>query len=206
MAYHGPSRCGNTVQQALPCLWFFHLSDHCSFEPPGLLCQLLEALRARTIHARYLFEAFLAVPSMSEVPPAEEKHGAAFEAPSASMDAEKGFPVDAEKKSTSSAEHATDHGQATGLQARIMGHSHQADDAMKAFESSSMSDIEMTQEMSRRLLWKIDLNLMPIMCLVYGLNYLDKTTLSYASVMGIQDPKGEGGLALVGDQYNWLSR
>lgn len=38
-----------------------------------------------------------------------------------------------------------------------------------------------------------------IMCIVYGLNYLDKTTISYASVMGIQDDIG-----LVGDNYQWL--
>jgi hypothetical protein len=42
------------------------------------------------------------------------------------------------------------------------------------------------------------------MCIVYGLNYLDKTTLSYASVMGISEPKAKGGIDLFGDQYNWL--
>ena len=34
------------------------------------------------------------------------------------------------------------------------------------------------------------------MCIVYGLNYLDKTTISYASVMGIQQDIG-----LVGDLF-----
>lgn len=38
-----------------------------------------------------------------------------------------------------------------------------------------------------------------IMCIVYGLNYLDKTTISYASVMGIK-----GDINLVGDDYQWL--
>lgn len=37
------------------------------------------------------------------------------------------------------------------------------------------------------------------MCVVYGLNYLDKTTLSYASVMGLQ-----GDIRLQGDDYQWL--
>lgn len=37
------------------------------------------------------------------------------------------------------------------------------------------------------------------MCVVYGLNYLDKTTLSYASVMGMKKDIG-----LVGDDYQWL--
>lgn len=38
------------------------------------------------------------------------------------------------------------------------------------------------------------------MCVVYGLNYLDKTALSYASVMGIQQDIG-----LRGNDYEWLS-
>lgn len=38
------------------------------------------------------------------------------------------------------------------------------------------------------------------MCVVYGLNYLDKTTISYASIMGIKTDIG-----LVGDDYQWLS-
>lgn len=42
-------------------------------------------------------------------------------------------------------------------------------------------------------------DLRQIMCLVYGLNYLDKTTISYANVMGFQDDLG-----LKGDQYSWL--
>lgn len=42
------------------------------------------------------------------------------------------------------------------------------------------------------------------MCLVYGLNYLDKTTLSYASVMGMTGKPSAGGIGLHGDQYSWL--
>jgi MFS family permease len=37
------------------------------------------------------------------------------------------------------------------------------------------------------------------MCIVYGLNYLDKTSISYASVMGIQKDIG-----LINDDYQWL--
>lgn len=36
-------------------------------------------------------------------------------------------------------------------------------------------------------------------CLVFGLNYLDKTTLSYASIMGIKTD-----IHLVNDEYQWL--
>ena len=34
---------------------------------------------------------------------------------------------------------------------------------------------------------------------MYGLNYLDKTTLSYASIMGLRED-----INLVGDNYQWL--
>ena len=37
------------------------------------------------------------------------------------------------------------------------------------------------------------------MCVVYGLNFLDKTTLSYASIMGLEEDLG-----LTGDNYQWL--
>lgn len=38
------------------------------------------------------------------------------------------------------------------------------------------------------------------MCIVYGLNYLDKTTLSYASVMGIKKD-----IKLTSGDYNWVA-
>ncbi|TVY80879.1 putative transporter [Lachnellula suecica] len=52
---------------------------------------------------------------------------------------------------------------------------------------------------NKRILRKIDFVLMPILCIVYGLNYLDKTTLSYASITGIQK-----GIGLKGNQFSWL--
>ncbi|CAG8972763.1 hypothetical protein HYALB_00006855 [Hymenoscyphus albidus] len=72
------------------------------------------------------------------------------------------------------------------------------DEALKAFEGHD-EPIVMTPEMEKALLRKIDLNLMPMLCVVYGLNYLDKTTLSYASVMGLQKS-----IHLKGDNYQWL--
>lgn len=82
----------------------------------------------------------------------------------------------------------------------ILEHSHDADEAMKAFMSHPGTVIEIDEATNKRLLRKIDWNLMPIMCVVYALNYLDKTTLSYASIMGIKKDIG-----LVGDDYQWLS-
>ena len=57
------------------------------------------------------------------------------------------------------------------------------DDALKLVGGEV---VVLTPEDERRLLKKIDRNMMPLLCIVYGLNYLDKTTLSYASIMGIK--------------------
>ncbi|KAF4119412.1 Major Facilitator Superfamily [Geosmithia morbida] len=52
----------------------------------------------------------------------------------------------------------------------------------------------------RRLRWKIDLILLPLMWLCYGTQQADKTSLSVMAVFGIAEDTG-----LVGDQLNWLS-
>ncbi|KAF2197459.1 membrane transporter [Delitschia confertaspora ATCC 74209] len=91
---------------------------------------------------------------------------------------------------------------------KLLKHANDADAALKAFESMEGQALEMTEETRKKLLRKIDWHLMPIMCLVYGLNYLDKTTLSYASVMGLRLPPSENklrsGINLDGHQYSWL--
>lgn len=80
---------------------------------------------------------------------------------------------------------------------KVIAHSHDADEAMKAFTTGEI--IEVDEATNKRLLRTIDLHLMPIMCLVYGINYLDKTTISYASIMGLKTD-----LNLQGDDYQWL--
>ena len=52
----------------------------------------------------------------------------------------------------------------------------------------------------RRLIWKIDLTLVPLLASVYFLQFLDKTTLSYTAVMGIRT-----NTHLVGQDYSNLS-
>lgn len=74
-----------------------------------------------------------------------------------------------------------------------------ADEALKVLEGEIGEVIELTPEDERKLLRKIDWNLMPLLCLVYGLNYLDKTTVSYASIMGLKTD-----LNLVGQEYSWI--
>ena len=82
---------------------------------------------------------------------------------------------------------------------KILKHSNDADEAMKAFEGHEGQVLQIDEATNSRLLRKIDMNIMPLLCIVYGLNYLDKTTLSYASVMGIRDD-----INLQGDDYQWL--
>ncbi|KAF9893420.1 hypothetical protein FE257_010732 [Aspergillus nanangensis] len=82
---------------------------------------------------------------------------------------------------------------------KLQAHAQDADEAMQAFQQLHGETIELDEETNKRLLRIIDWNMMPIMCFVYGMNYLDKTTLSYASVMGLKPD-----LDLQGDQYQWL--
>lgn len=81
----------------------------------------------------------------------------------------------------------------------ILKHYHDADEAMKAFESQQGEVMAIDEATNKRLLRRIDWNLMPIMCVIYGLQFLDKTTISYASIMGLRDDIG-----LTGDNYQWL--
>ncbi|PSS25344.1 hypothetical protein M430DRAFT_33094 [Amorphotheca resinae ATCC 22711] len=74
------------------------------------------------------------------------------------------------------------------------------DEALKAFAGHDGEGVVITPAEEKRLLRKIDFNLMPMLCVVYGLNYLDKTTLSYSSVMGLQKD-----IHLHGTNYQWLS-
>ncbi|KAL2105122.1 hypothetical protein VUR80DRAFT_8946 [Thermomyces stellatus] len=59
--------------------------------------------------------------------------------------------------------------------------------------------ITVTPASNARVLRKIDLRLLPLLLVVYCLQSLDKTTLSYTSVFGLIEDTG-----LVGDQFSWL--
>ncbi|KAF2808121.1 dipeptide transmembrane transporter [Mytilinidion resinicola] len=60
--------------------------------------------------------------------------------------------------------------------------------------------VEYSIEEENAVRWKIDLCLMPILALTFGLQYLDKVTISYAAVYGIRKD-----LDLVGTQYSWAN-
>lgn len=72
------------------------------------------------------------------------------------------------------------------------------DEAMVVMEH--LETIEIDEATNKRLLRTIDLHILPIMCAVYCMNFLDKTAISYASVMGIRSD-----LHPTGDNYLWLA-
>lgn len=70
--------------------------------------------------------------------------------------------------------------------------------ADEAFKLVGASRVEVDEETNKRICRKIDWHLLPIMCLLYGLQYLDKTTLSYASIMGLTTDT-----RITSYQYGW---
>ncbi|XHF98770.1 hypothetical protein AWENTII_002308 [Aspergillus wentii] len=78
---------------------------------------------------------------------------------------------------------------------------HEADDTDPALQFAN-ERIEYTPDEAKNVLRKIDLVLMPLLCWVYMLQFADKTSLNYASLMNIRedahlDPKSQ--------QYSWVS-
>ncbi|KAH8655874.1 major facilitator superfamily transporter allantoate [Xylariales sp. PMI_506] len=69
-----------------------------------------------------------------------------------------------------------------------------ADDAYRIFTEQG-GTIVITPEQEKKLLRKIDWNMMPLLCIVYGMNYLDKTTYLFVQT----------DLNLVGQDYSWIS-
>ncbi|KAF4971633.1 hypothetical protein FZEAL_9793 [Fusarium zealandicum] len=59
-------------------------------------------------------------------------------------------------------------------------------------------DGEISPEIARSLQWKIDLRLMPLLCLTYALQAIDKNTISYAAVFGLREEIG-----LKGTEFSW---
>ncbi|OIW34816.1 MFS general substrate transporter [Coniochaeta ligniaria NRRL 30616] len=76
--------------------------------------------------------------------------------------------------------------------------------AKKSIDDIREDTVEAVTEYSdayyRRLRWKIDLWLLPLMWFCYGTQQADKTSLSTQAVFGIQKDTH-----LVGQQFNWLS-
>lgn len=58
---------------------------------------------------------------------------------------------------------------------------------------------EVPGELKRRILWKTDLCILPVLTLLYGLQFADKVSVSPASMLGLQSDLG-----MEGNQYDWV--
>ncbi|CCK70061.1 allantoate permease family MFS transporter KNAG_0D03140 [Huiozyma naganishii CBS 8797] len=71
------------------------------------------------------------------------------------------------------------------------------DEAMKLAEEAK--NLKITPEEDRKLVWKIDLCMFPLMCLIYAVQFMDKISTSSAAIMGLRTD-----LKMHGDQYSWV--
>ncbi len=75
--------------------------------------------------------------------------------------------------------------------------SSELDDNYHLYKRSEEEEIDAAE--AKRVLRKLDLRLVPILFLIYLLQYLDKNGINYASVYGLQK-----GTNLHGQDYSWL--
>ena len=71
------------------------------------------------------------------------------------------------------------------------------DDNYHLYRRSDEQELDPTE--SKRVLRKLDFRIVPILFLIYLLQYLDKNGINYASVYGLQK-----GTHLHGQDYSWL--
>jgi hypothetical protein len=74
----------------------------------------------------------------------------------------------------------------------------QVDEGYELFDEAAAQDL--TDENSIAVRRKIDRHLLPLMCLAYGLNYVDKVAMGWAVLFNFREDLG-----LVGDEYSWAS-
>lgn len=70
------------------------------------------------------------------------------------------------------------------------------DEAMQL--ALNLDNVVLDDATNKRILRKIDLHLLPLICLLYAFQFMDKTTTSYAAVMGFKKD-----FHMVGDMYSW---
>lgn len=74
------------------------------------------------------------------------------------------------------------------------------DVAMALFRSPTEIHEPIDPVEEKKVVRKIDMMILPYLAVCYAFFYIDKTTLSYAAIFGIEDD-----LNLVGEEYSWLS-
>lgn len=72
------------------------------------------------------------------------------------------------------------------------------DEAMKYAVSNKEDEVLIDPATNRKLLFKIDCYLLPLFCILYATQFMDKISISSASVLGLRTD-----LAMEGDMYSW---
>ncbi|KAI5958996.1 uncharacterized protein KGF55_005650 [Candida pseudojiufengensis] len=75
-----------------------------------------------------------------------------------------------------------------------------ADQALKYALAHKDDGYQIDEASNRRILRKIDTFLLPIMCLLYCFQFMDKLTTSYSAILGLRTE-----LHMKGDMYSWTS-
>lgn len=70
--------------------------------------------------------------------------------------------------------------------------------AMKLAIANKEDHIELDPKAAKRLYYKINMFVLPLICILYCFQFLDKLSNSYASVLGLREDLG-----MVGDMYSW---
>lgn len=77
-------------------------------------------------------------------------------------------------------------------------HISDVDEAMQLALDNAEEAVELDEATDRRLRRKIDLYVLPLICILYCLQFMDKLTNSYASVLGLRED-----LHMEGNMYAW---
>lgn len=78
------------------------------------------------------------------------------------------------------------------------GHNYAQDDAQKPNPIDSSAFIA-SSPLAKKVLRKIDIMVIPFICITYLVTYIDKAMLGYSAVFGLKDS-----LNLHGSEYSWL--
>lgn len=72
------------------------------------------------------------------------------------------------------------------------------DEALQFVISHQGKEVKVDPETDKKLLRKIDIHIIPLICLLYAVQFMDKLSNSYASIMGLRSD-----LNMHGDMYSW---
>lgn len=83
----------------------------------------------------------------------------------------------------------------TGKEVKITG---DVDEAMKYAIKNTEEHVQLDPKISKKLFYKINMYILPLICLLYCFQFMDKLSNSYASILGLRTS-----MNMKGDQYSW---